>query len=520
MAAAAPHRNVVVAPQRSRSQRPPLGAAARHLEQISDTLTRLYHRIEGKLAETRITQTEATDLVNRAERLNTRLDVLRRKLRLAFETEGCSPPMNLTTILQNMADVDADDAPCEFVCPISQCLMVDPVRTCDGQVYDRGSIVEWFATFLHQRTPTSPLTNLPLSNIDLTPVIDLRHQIQKFIAERQRGGEGGRGGTGKPAIAATQGLAVASIGSSVKSTASAANHNNEREQQQRVSVSGEEPSRRAYELVNGGRDGTNHQQPTTSTTNDRRVRIDDIRYRPSYLDDARELLENESPDDRHAAMALRLGESAAANTRSRDVEATVAGGRQRSGCPIWSSSVVPAGEDNSRALNLLRISEHLVVPDDMLSATTGGGIGGGAEVARGAVRQRRGVANSAPSTGALPRAAVSMLPPPQTTAVRATGERPSVADSDSYRTTRGLLAARRTGAIRNPEAVVLPPTRIPRGTGEALTAGLRSNRTVSAAVPSSSPAASPIIPRGATTTEVDVPRGGDRGSANLNRRQR
>ena len=51
------------------------------------------------------------------------------------------------------------------VCPISMCPMTDPVVTADGHKYDRASIQAWFRT----GKTTSPLTGLPLENLDLVP---------------------------------------------------------------------------------------------------------------------------------------------------------------------------------------------------------------------------------------------------------------------------------------------------------------------------------------------------------------
>lgn len=68
-------------------------------------------------------------------------------------------------------------------CPISLDIMVDPVQTADGQVYDRRGIADWFA----QGHVTSPNTNLPLSNTSLDPygahALITRNVLRELIAD-------------------------------------------------------------------------------------------------------------------------------------------------------------------------------------------------------------------------------------------------------------------------------------------------------------------------------------------------
>lgn len=68
-----------------------------------------------------------------------------------------------------------DDVPIEFICPISQSIMKNPVKTIDNQVYDEQSIMKWFVT-----KNTSPCTGLQLNDLTLTPFDELREQIQKY----------------------------------------------------------------------------------------------------------------------------------------------------------------------------------------------------------------------------------------------------------------------------------------------------------------------------------------------------
>ncbi|KAK3740469.1 hypothetical protein RRG08_000456 [Elysia crispata] len=66
--------------------------------------------------------------------------------------------------------------PEEFLCPITQELMRDPVIAADGYTYDRPAIVSWM-----QREQRSPLTNLELSSTQLTPNRTLKMMIHKFL---------------------------------------------------------------------------------------------------------------------------------------------------------------------------------------------------------------------------------------------------------------------------------------------------------------------------------------------------
>ena len=66
----------------------------------------------------------------------------------------------------------------EFLCPISQCEMVDPVVAADGHSYDRASIAEWF----RRGKMTSPLTGKRLKSTALIP----NHRLRSVIEGRQQ----------------------------------------------------------------------------------------------------------------------------------------------------------------------------------------------------------------------------------------------------------------------------------------------------------------------------------------------
>ena len=62
----------------------------------------------------------------------------------------------------------------EFLCPITQSKMVDPVLGTDGNTYERSAITEWLRT--HN---TSPITREPMTAASLIPNYALRSMIQR-----------------------------------------------------------------------------------------------------------------------------------------------------------------------------------------------------------------------------------------------------------------------------------------------------------------------------------------------------
>ncbi len=68
------------------------------------------------------------------------------------------------------------DIPEEFLCPITQDVMRYPVLCSDGFIYEKAAIEEW----LMSRRKTSPMTNMPMSNVKLEFQSDLSERIQQF----------------------------------------------------------------------------------------------------------------------------------------------------------------------------------------------------------------------------------------------------------------------------------------------------------------------------------------------------
>lgn len=74
------------------------------------------------------------------------------------------------------ASTTANHIPTEFLCPITGCIMQQPVCTSDGHTYDETAITNWLRS-----NATSPNTNLELENDRLIPNHALRSLIQDYM---------------------------------------------------------------------------------------------------------------------------------------------------------------------------------------------------------------------------------------------------------------------------------------------------------------------------------------------------
>ncbi|CAK8996096.1 unnamed protein product [Durusdinium trenchii] len=75
--------------------------------------------------------------------------------------------------------------PDSFVCPISAAIMVDPVATVDGSVYERGYIERWFRERRQDGNRiTSPITGQELPSATLMPLVALQRAIEAYLAHR------------------------------------------------------------------------------------------------------------------------------------------------------------------------------------------------------------------------------------------------------------------------------------------------------------------------------------------------
>jgi hypothetical protein len=76
------------------------------------------------------------------------------------------------------AAAHGDAPPPEIVCPISLCVMRDPVVAADGHTYECAAIAEWLS-----RRRASPLTNCAMESLCLTPNDALRRSIDRWARE-------------------------------------------------------------------------------------------------------------------------------------------------------------------------------------------------------------------------------------------------------------------------------------------------------------------------------------------------
>jgi len=99
----------------------------------------------------------------------------------AAEASYAESRSELSEKLQKLSNLGAvDDAPSQFVCPISMSVMIDPVICDDGNTYERKEIVTWLKN--HNK---SPVTNLPLNNRrTLIQNIAIRSRIEEWCDEK------------------------------------------------------------------------------------------------------------------------------------------------------------------------------------------------------------------------------------------------------------------------------------------------------------------------------------------------
>ncbi|XP_042683156.1 WD repeat, SAM and U-box domain-containing protein 1 [Centrocercus urophasianus] len=75
--------------------------------------------------------------------------------------------------------------PDEFLCPITRELMKDPVIAADGYSYEKEAIENWISN----KRRSSPMTNLPLPSLVLTPNRTLKMAIGRWLETQQNCGE-------------------------------------------------------------------------------------------------------------------------------------------------------------------------------------------------------------------------------------------------------------------------------------------------------------------------------------------
>jgi U-box domain/WD domain, G-beta repeat len=80
----------------------------------------------------------------------------------------------LFTLASNQVDI-----PLEFICPITHEIMVAPVIADDGFTYEKNAIEKWF----ERDAPTSPMTNMPMTNVILIGNQKLKEQIENYLKD-------------------------------------------------------------------------------------------------------------------------------------------------------------------------------------------------------------------------------------------------------------------------------------------------------------------------------------------------
>lgn len=89
-----------------------------------------------------------------------------------------APLENFVIEEEHSDDEEFDDIPDEYLCPISQERLRDPVKDSCGQIYNRDSIEMWWASH-----GSDPLTNVEVSDKTLTPVPELKEEIEAWVAK-------------------------------------------------------------------------------------------------------------------------------------------------------------------------------------------------------------------------------------------------------------------------------------------------------------------------------------------------
>lgn len=79
--------------------------------------------------------------------------------------------------LENLNELEERSVPSFFLCPIRQDIMHDPQVAADGFTYEGEAIQGW----LESGHDTSPMTNLKLSHLELTPNYALRLAIRDWL---------------------------------------------------------------------------------------------------------------------------------------------------------------------------------------------------------------------------------------------------------------------------------------------------------------------------------------------------
>lgn len=156
-----------------------------------EDFTELEMRIAGKMHTVNFAlQAEKTKINQLIDKLEGKREsseeltnLIETKLKAVFSSYTASLESNsLKVSLDEIAEKFelTEEIPVEYVCPISQELMIDPVEASDHKVYDRKSIEEWL-----KEKSTSPITREAITN-DLIPREDIRNQISDWKSKSKK----------------------------------------------------------------------------------------------------------------------------------------------------------------------------------------------------------------------------------------------------------------------------------------------------------------------------------------------
>ncbi|XP_027624245.1 WD repeat, SAM and U-box domain-containing protein 1 isoform X2 [Tupaia chinensis] len=84
--------------------------------------------------------------------------------------------------LRTKVDVLSSGIPDEFICPITRELMKDPVIAADGYSYEKEAMENWIS----KKKRTSPMTNLVLPSVVLTPNRTLKMAIDRWLETQHK----------------------------------------------------------------------------------------------------------------------------------------------------------------------------------------------------------------------------------------------------------------------------------------------------------------------------------------------
>ena len=141
----------------------------RQMEQQENERISLERTRETRLQQARL------DFVNYKQRLSQAIES-------QLEDYSYQQPESKFNHLRSLVDPSfrlQRPVPAEFICPISQEIMTDPVVAEDGNTYERRNIIQWF----REGKLVSPLTNQPLSSDLLFPNLYLKKLIDEFNSQ-------------------------------------------------------------------------------------------------------------------------------------------------------------------------------------------------------------------------------------------------------------------------------------------------------------------------------------------------